>query len=155
MSLMVELLKKQIAGTLPPETKLPVAYPPPIAKTLGFRLTEIEVGRATIELTSSVEKHANPMGTLHGGVIGDIADAAIGTAHATTLSEGESFTSVDLKINFFRPVWNSTLKARAEAIHLGRSVSYYECRVTDEKARLVAVVTSTVMTLRGEMAKGR
>ena len=50
--------------------------------------------------------HANPLGTIHGGVLCDIADAAIGTAHATSLKEDESFTSIDLQINFFRPARN-------------------------------------------------
>jgi acyl-coenzyme A thioesterase PaaI-like protein len=69
-------------------------YPPAIAKTLGFKLIEVGLGTATSELLTDTEKHANPMGTIHGGVLCDIADAAIGTAHATSLEEGESFTSI-------------------------------------------------------------
>ena len=53
------------------------------------------------------------MGTVHGGVMCDLADAAIGTAHASTLQEGESFTSIDLKINFFRPLWKEEIVAKA------------------------------------------
>ena len=67
-------------------------YPPTIAKTLGFRLIEVGPGTATMELMADTEIHANPMGTIHGGVLCDIADAAIGTAHATSLKEDESFT---------------------------------------------------------------
>src|ERR1700752_2809858 len=78
-------------------------YPPAIAKTLGFRLVEVGPGTATMELVADTEIHANPMGTIPGGVLCDIADAAIGTAHATSLKEDESFTSIDLQINFFRP----------------------------------------------------
>ena len=78
-------------------------YPPTIAKTLGFRLIEVGAGTATMELMADIEIHANPMGTIHGGVLCDIADAAIGTAHATSLKEDESFTSIDLKsISFVR-----------------------------------------------------
>src|SRR5882672_10946498 len=86
-------------------------YPPTIAKTLGFRLIEVGPGTATMELVTDTEVHANPMGTIHGGVLCDIADAAIGTAHATNLKEDESFTSIDLQINFFRPVWNGRIRA--------------------------------------------
>ncbi|MFQ5771237.1 MAG: PaaI family thioesterase, partial [bacterium] len=51
------------------------------------------------------KQHANPMGTLHGGVLCDIADAAMGMAYASTLEQGESFTTLELKINFLKPVW--------------------------------------------------
>src|SRR6267154_4394714 len=105
-------------------------YPPAIAKTLGFKLIEVGVGTATIELRTDAEKHANPMGTIHGGVLCDIADAAIGTAHATSLGEDESFTSIDLQINFFRPVWNGRIRAIARPIHRGRTISRYVCDVT-------------------------
>src|SRR6185312_6729803 len=88
-------------------------YPPAIAKTLGFRLIEVGPSTATVELIADIEIHANPMGTIHGGVLCDIADAAIGTAHATTLNEDESFTSIDLQINFFRPVWKGRIRAVA------------------------------------------
>ena len=89
-------------------------YPPTIAKTLGFRLIEVGPGTATMELMADTEIHANPMGTIHGGVLCDIADAAIGTAHAASLEQGESFTSIDLHINFFRPTWNCRLRAVAK-----------------------------------------
>src|SRR4051812_45672443 len=95
----------------------PFRYPPPIAHTLGFELTEIGEGTATLEMQTKTEAHANPMGTIHGGVLCDLADAAIGTAHVATLVEGESFTSVDLQINFFRPVWNEKIRASARPIH--------------------------------------
>lgn len=130
-------------------------YPPTIAQTLGFRLTEVGEGTATIEMDADPAKHANPMGTIHGGVLCDIADATIGTAHATTLQEGESFTSVDLQINFFRPVWKCTLTSKARPVNLGKSVSRYVCDLTREDGKLVAQVTSTVMTLAGNKAEGR
>jgi len=99
--------------------------------------------------------HGNPMGTVHGGVLCDIADAAIGTAHATTLAEDESFTSIDLRINFFRPLWKDEIRAAAKAVQVGKTVSFYSCDITRSDGKLVAVVTSAVMTLRGENAKGR
>lgn len=130
-------------------------YPPAIAKTLGFKLTEVSPGTATMEIVVDTEKHANPMGTIHGGVLCDIADAAIGTAHATGLAEGESFTSLDLQINFFRPVWNGRIRAMAKPINVGRQISRYVCDILRDDDKLVAQVTSTVMTLRGDQALGR
>ena len=130
-------------------------YPPSIAKTLGFNLIEVGPGTATMEIVVDTEKHANPMGTIHGGVLCDIADAAIGTAHATSLAEGESFTSIDLQINFFRPVWNGRIRAIAKAVNVGRQISRYVCDILTDNDKLVAQVTSTVMTLRGDQASGR
>jgi len=130
-------------------------YPPTIAKTLGFRLIEVGPGTATMELMADTEIHANPMGTIHGGVLCDIADAAIGTAHATSLKEDESFTSIDLLINFFRPVWNGRIRAVAKPVNLGRQISRYVCDVLRDDDKLVAQVSSTVMTLRGDQASGR
>ena len=130
-------------------------YPPTIAKTLGFRLIEIGPGTATMELMADTEIHANPMGTIHGGVLCDIADAAIYTAHATSLKEGESLTSLDLQINFFRPVWNGRIRAVAKPVNVGRQISRYVCDVLRDDDKLVAQVSSTVMTLRGDQASGR
>src|SRR6267154_3443941 len=130
-------------------------YPPAIAKTLGFKLIEVGIGTATIELRTNTEVQANPMGTIHGGVLCDIADAAIGTAHATSLKEDESFTSIDLQINFFRPVWNGRVRAVAKPVNVGRQISRYVCDILRDDDKLVAQVTSTVMTLRGDRASGR
>ena len=130
-------------------------YPPTIAKTLGFRLVEVGPGTATIELVADTEIHANPMGTIHGGVLCDIADAAIGTAHATSLKEDESFTSIDLQINFFRPAWNGRIRAIARPVNVGRQVSRYVCDILRDDDKLLAQVSSTVMTLRGDQAAGR
>lgn len=127
---------------------------PPVAQLIGFRLTAVAPGRATIEFTAD-ERHRNPMGTLHGGILCDIADAAMGMACASTLGEGESFTTLELKINFLKPVWNAKLTAVGHMVKQGRTVGMAECDVTDEKGSLVARASSTVMTLRGEMARAR
>jgi|SRR5215831_2253574 len=141
-------------GDLPPEGSRFI-YPPAIARTLGFKLVAVGAGTATIEIIADTEVHANPMGTIHGGVLCDIADAAIGMAHATGLEDGESFTSIDLQINFFRPAWNGRLRAIAKPVNVGRLISRYVCDVLRDDDKSVAQVTSTVMTLRGESATGR
>jgi uncharacterized protein (TIGR00369 family) len=151
----LDYLRKHIDGTLTSDDTNRMQYPPPIARTLGFNLVDVASGEATIEMRTEPARHANPMGTIHGGVLCDLADAAIGTAHATTLSEGESFTSIDLKMNFFRPIWDATRRAQAKAVHLGKTTSYYECRITREDDKLIAMATSTVMTLRGGQSAGR
>jgi|SRR5277367_1535503 len=126
----------------------------PIGRLLGFEIKGGGEGRAVVTLKAGPQ-HANPMGTLHGGVLCDIADAAMGVAFASTLAAGESFTTVELKINFFRPVWDASLKAEAKVVRRGSTVGYVECEITDESARLVAKAATTCMVLRGDGAKGR
>ncbi len=95
------------------------------------------------------------MGTLHGGILCDIADAAMGMAFASTLAPEESFTTVELKINFFRPVWRAQLRAEGTVLQRGRTIGYVECTITDEENRLVAKAACTCMVLRGQKAGGR
>jgi len=128
--------------------------PPPVAQLIGFTLTAVQPGQAVIELEATAH-HANPMGTLHGGILCDIADAAMGIAYASTLAEGETFTTLELKINFLRPFWTGKLSAAAHMVKAGRTVGLVECNVTDAQQRLVARASSTCMTLRGEQAAGR
>jgi uncharacterized protein (TIGR00369 family) len=126
----------------------------PVARLIGFEVKEVADGRAIVTLAAG-SQHANPMGTLHGGVLCDIADASMGMAFASTLTPGESFTTIELKINFFRPVWEARLRAEGKVVRRGSTIGYIECEVTDEGGRLVAKASSTCMALRGERAKGR
>jgi uncharacterized protein (TIGR00369 family) len=127
---------------------------PPIAKLIGFKLVEIAIGHSVFEMDAE-ERHANPMGTLHGGVICDLADAAMGTAMASTLEDDETFTTLDLTSKFFKPVWNAHLRAKATVIKRTRTLGLIECDVEDESGSLVAKLYSSCMALRGDAAKGR
>jgi len=119
---------------------------PPIGRLLGFVLREIEPGNAVFEMEAD-ERHHNPMGTLHGGIYCDLADAAMGYAYAAMLGEGETFTTVELKINFFRPVRQGRLTAEARVIKSGSTLGYVECDVKDDAGKLVAKAASTCMKL--------
>jgi uncharacterized protein (TIGR00369 family) len=130
------------------------APPPPVARLIGFTLTEVEPGRAVIAFNAD-GRHANPMGTLHGGVLCDIADAAMGMAYAATLDEHETFTTLELKINFLKPVRTGQLVATGRVVKAGHTVGLAECDVLDDTQCLVARASSTCMTLRGEQAAGR
>ncbi len=130
--------------------------PPPAATLIGFHPIEVDEGRAVFRLEARRDKHGNPMGTLHGGILCDVADAAMGTACVTLLGEGESFTTLELRMNFFRPVFDATLEARATVVHRGKSMVYLECDVvTVPEGKLVAKSSSTCLVLRGPEAKGR
>ena len=143
---LLELARRMIAGEIPA---------PPIANTLGFTMTAIDDGTARFEMDALPERHANPMGTLHGGVLCDLADGAMGMAFASTLAQGESFTTLELKMNYLKPVWRAHLVAEARVIKRGRDVGLIECDVVDDGGALVAHATSTCLVLRGEKASGR
>jgi len=131
-----------------------LASKPPIAELIGFEVEEIRNGRA-VGLLQSGPQHANPMGTLHGGVLCDLAEAAMGMAFASTLAPGESFTTMALSINFFRPVWQTRLRAEARVVNHGKNIGYVECEVTDQNGKQVAKANSTCFVLRGEHANER
>src|ERR1700710_2160631 len=128
--------------------------PIPLGDLMGFHAVSIDPGEAVIEIAAGPQ-HYNPMGTVHGGVCCTLADTAMGIAHASLLEDGESSTSLEIKINFVRPVWKDTLTAKGKAVKHGRTVSVMECDVFDGKNRLVARASGTFMTLRGEQAQGR
>jgi len=152
----LEFLRRQLNGTLKKGDVTHMRYPTAISQLLGFRIIEIGEGTALLQFEANAEIHGNQQGTVHGGLLCELADAAIGTAHSTLMREGESFTSIDLKANFLRPVWASTLHASACASHRGRTISHYQCEIRrNEDNKVVATVESVVMTLRGDAAAGR
>ena len=138
MATILDLAQKTLRGEAPP---------PPVGRLLGLVLKASEPGRAVFEMEAD-ERHHNPMGTLHGGVYCDLADAAMGYAYAATLAEGESFTTVELKINFLRAVRRGKLTAEARVVKAGSTLGYVECEVKDQDGKLVAKAASTCMKLR-------
>jgi uncharacterized protein (TIGR00369 family) len=126
--------------------------PPPVSRLIGFVLKSIEPGHAIFEMEAD-ERHHNPMGTLHGGIYCDLADAAMGFAYAATLTEGETFTTIELKINFLSAVRKATLIAEARVVKAGNTVGYVECEVKDQTGKLVAKAASTCMKLAQDRKK--
>ena len=145
MARMLDLIDMVRRGKLPP---------PPIATLIGFSIASIEPGLAVMHMEAGPQ-HAKPMGTLHGGVLCDLADAAMGMAYTSSLDEGETFTTLELKINFLKPVWTGRLIATGRVVKGGQTVGLVECDIHDDKDRLVARASSTCMTLRGAQAAGR
>jgi uncharacterized protein (TIGR00369 family) len=128
--------------------------PPPVAELVGFEVVYAREGSSRVELEVA-ERHSNPMGTVHGGILCDVADAAMGTAYASQLESGESFATLELKINFVRPFWTGKLVVEGRLVSGGRTVGMVEADVRDENGRLIARASSTCITLRGDAAKGR
>lgn len=142
---MLDLLRDAIAGR---------AFPMPLAEHLGFHIVAAEPGVVTVELAPK-ELHQNIAGTIHGGVLSVIADSAMGLAFGTTIEPGQSFSTVEQKINYLRPVFEKTVRARGEVLQRGRTLGFMECRITDSDGKLVAFATSTYTVLEGKAAQGR
>jgi uncharacterized protein (TIGR00369 family) len=134
----LELLQRMVAGEIPGA---------PVGDLIGMRIVSAEEGRVTFELDAGPQ-HTSPPGSVHGGILCDLADAAMGCANLSRLEEGETFTTIELKINFLKPVWEGRLIAVGAVIKAGRTIALCDCRVTDAEDSLVAYATSTCMTLR-------
>jgi len=145
MAKMVDGMQAMLRGEAPP---------PAAATLLGMRLGSFAAGEALVELDATAA-HGNPMGTVQGGIIAAIADAAMGWAYMTTLGEGESYTTVEMKINFLRAVRTGRLSARASVKNAGRTLGLIECDVLDSGDKLVAHAVSTCMIPRTASSDGR
>lgn len=138
-------LKAIIAGELPA---------PPIAETLGFALVEVERGRAVFAGTPEL-RHYNPSGTVHAGFAATLLDSAMGCSVHSTLTKGETFTTLEFKINLVRALTKDTGPVRAEAhlLHRGRTIATAEGRLTDRDGRLYAHANTTCMIFPAKREK--
>lgn len=135
----LELMQMMASGELPP---------PPIARTLGFRLVEASRGYATFECEPA-EYHYNPIGVVHAGLALTLMDSAMGLAFVTTLDEPVGWTTLELKGNFTRALTVDTglVRCTGTIVHRGRRVATTEARVEDAGGRLCAHGTSTILVL--------
>jgi uncharacterized protein (TIGR00369 family) len=134
-----EFLQAMIDGRLPP---------PSIASTMSFRLVEVGDGFAAFE--GDPGPHLlNPLGIVHGGWALTLIDSAAGCAVHTLMPAGGSYTTIETKANFSRPITQDTGPVRAEGrvVSRGRRIMSCEASVVDAKGRLLAHGTSTLMIL--------
>jgi uncharacterized protein (TIGR00369 family) len=136
----LEFLQKIVSGELPP---------PPLASLLNFQLVELSEGHAVFAVEPK-EYHYNPIGVVHGGLAATLLDSAMGCAVHSTLPAGAGYTTLEIKVNFVRPMTAETGRIRAEAklIHLGGRTATAEGRVIDEAGKLYAHATTTCLIVR-------
>ena len=121
--------------------------PAPVAKLLGFQLTGFEDGVARIEMDAD-NRHHNPMGIVHGGVLCDLADAAMGVAFASELEEGESFVTLQLSATYLHSIREARLVATGRVLQRGRTAGHAEAEVVDGDGRLIARFSCTCLVVR-------
>lgn len=131
----IDVFRKMVLRELPA---------PPIGESFDFLLTEIENGRAVFEGKPS-GKFYNPLGTIHGGFIATLLDSAMACAIHSTLEAGKASTSIEIKVNFVRPVFEKTgnLKAVGEIVNVGRQIASAEGKLIGEDGKLYAHGTTT------------
>lgn len=119
---------------------------PPFAAEMGFDLAEVEEGRVVFVGTPS-ERFFNPLGTIHGGWTATILDSAMACAAHSTLKAGEGYTTLEMKLNYVRPVMpgSGTVRCEGRLIHRGGTIATTEGKLVDERGRLLAHGTETCM----------
>jgi uncharacterized protein (TIGR00369 family) len=130
-------LRAIIDGTLPQ---------PPITYTLGFRLIAADHGRVVFEGAPEF-RHYNPIGAVHGGFAATLLDSAVACAVHSTLAKGETYTTLELKLNLVRPLTKDTGPVRAEGriVHRGRTTATSEGYLRDAAGKLYAHASTTCM----------
>jgi uncharacterized protein (TIGR00369 family) len=136
----IAYLKAIQSGELPP---------PPIAALIGMAMVEVSEGRAVFS-AEPAEYHYNPLGTVHGGIAATLLDSAMGCAVQSLLPAGTGYTTLEIKVNYLRPITSATGTVTCEGtiIHLGGRIATAEARLTDATGKLYAHGTTTCLLLR-------
>jgi uncharacterized protein (TIGR00369 family) len=136
----IQLLRALQSGELPP---------PPVLVLLGMRLIEVDEGRVVFAVEPA-EYHYNPLGMVHGGMTATLLDSALGCTVQSMLPSGTSYTTLELKVNYLRPMTSKTgtVYSEGKIIHIGGRIATAEARVTDASGKLYAHATTTCIILR-------
>jgi uncharacterized protein (TIGR00369 family) len=136
----LEYLEKMLAGELPP---------PPMRRLIEFTLIEVSKGRAVFTIKPD-ERYYNGLGICHGGVAATVLDSALGCAVNSTMPAGRIFTTLEMKINYVRPIRRETgeMLCEANVVHVSARVATAEGRIVDREGKLYAHGSATCMLFR-------
>jgi len=137
----LEFFRRMLAGELPL---------PPMVALLGLRMTEVDTGRVVFSGKVS-EEFYNGLGVAHGGYAATLLDSALGCAINSVMPAGRLFTTLELKINYTRPLRSEAGELRCEArvVHAGARTATSEGRITDADGKLYAHGTTTCILIEG------
>lgn len=138
----LECLERVISGEFPQ---------PAMGRLMDIRLAEVSTGRAVF-VSSPSDFHYNPHGVVHGGFAATILDSAMGCAVHTTLEAGEVYTTLELKVNYVRPLTIETGEVRCTGtvLNVGRTIALAEGRIEGADGKLYGFGTSTCLVKRGD-----
>ena len=143
----IEFLRAIQAGELPR---------PPMITLMGMTLETVDEGRVVFSVEPS-EYHYNPIGVVHGGLAATLLDSAIGCAVQTLAPAGVAYTTVELKVNYIRPLRSGmgVVSGEGTVLHFGRQIALAEARLTDQDGKLYAHATSTCLIMRSDARTSR
>ena len=143
----LEVVKAIQAGELPA---------PPLAELIGMWVAEASEGRVVIAIEPA-EYHYSPLGMVHGGIAATLLDTAMGLAVVSMLPAATGFTTLELKVNYVRPITDKTrmLFCEGKIIHMGNRISTAEGRLTEASGKLYAHGTTTCLVSRHESLLGK
>src|SRR6266545_7605831 len=124
--------------------------PSGMGQLMNLKLVEVSEGRAVFTIQPD-ERHYNGLGIVHGGLAATLLDSATGCAINTMMPAGRIFTTLEMKINYVRPMTRDTGEVRCEAsvIHVGGRIATAQGRIVDRHGKLYAHGTATCMLFRG------
>ena len=136
----LEYMRQVMTGELPPSG---------MGRLMNFNLVEVSEGHAVFIIQPD-ERHYNGLGIAHGGMAATLLDSATGCAINTMMPAGKIFTTLEMKINYVRPLTRETGEVRCEAnvIHVGGRTATAEGRIVDRDGKLYAHGTATCMLFR-------
>lgn len=129
---------------------------PPMIALMGMTLAEVDEGRVVFTVEPS-EYHYNPIGVVHGGLAATLLDSAIGCAVQTLAPAGVAYTTVEIKVNYIRPLRSGMgiVSGEGTVLHFGRQIALAEARLIGPDGKLYAHATSTCLIIRGEASASR
>lgn len=119
-----------------------------VAELVGMRPVRLELGTVAFAADASA-RFANPMGTVHGGIIATLLDSAMACAVQSTLPEATMYTTLGLEVKYLRPVALDAgeITATGTVVHAGRKQATAEGRLTDSAGRVLATATTTCLII--------
>jgi uncharacterized protein (TIGR00369 family) len=141
----IDYLRGLASGTIPP---------PPMAVLMNFEIEVVDKGRVTFTATPG-EEHYNPHGSVHGGYAATLFDTVLGCAVHSVLEQGYWYTTLELHVNFVRPITRETGRLRCEGfvLHAGKRVATAEAKLTDDSGKLVGHATTTCLISQRSSAR--
>jgi acyl-CoA thioesterase len=99
--------------------------PLPFVEHVGAEIIECIEGKSLLRMDIQ-PFHFNSQGVVHGAALFAVADTGMGAALFSTLARGERCSTIEVKINYFRPVTQGTVECHSQVVHRGRTIANLE-----------------------------
>jgi len=126
----------------------------PYFSLLSMEIKDLEWGAAVLEVELE-EKHLQPFGYVHGGVIASVMDAAAFWAVFPQVKDGMGLTTVEIKVNYLAPVQKGKLVVKGRCIKIGRTLALGEAYISSAEGNLLAHGTATMMIVPDLKVEGQ